>query len=569
MAQPLALHLFHVIDRPTAQPKSAPRVAANDDFRVALRSARQTTQRPVRGREPSSAPADAKDVRAEKTARDENTPQSTIPDEAASTPRAEPPAATAEATPTGDAEPSANAEEAPTSDGNEATPSIAQPIIAAIATPLPLPNDATDTAKANAATEDATANVAPVRVEAATRPIAHDVRPAATGDAETTAAVEESVPRVAAKPVRIERDAPPIHGQAEAVPQQNGSTSPDDVQLVVHIDGVNADETADEIPQTAATDDEAPEQPAESSDAAPLREARPHAPSHSAGEYAARQIAAHRQDPRLARLTAPSRDDGSAAKVEHGARQDAVASGGTPSNAWAIHATIRAESPGARSLDAARPAPPRVRTDVSDALPSVPAATASAVLTQPHAGTTNVAARLDASQAARATNVLIDVAPVTIDRLTDVVASHVAENRWHVSLQLDPPELGRLRLDVSMREDGLAVRMHVGSESVRRLAESRLPDLVQALSDQEMRVAHTQVTVREPGQGGLNHQAPQRDADPQGQQPHHHGNDRSGQQTGDGRAGSEGHAGHNDFAPAQAPSARMTDAGLRNLDLVA
>lgn len=105
------------------------------------------------------------------------------------------------------------------------------------------------------------------------------------------------------------------------------------------------------------------------------------------------------------------------------------------------------------------------------------------------------AAQVDPSFAQRLETASND-RPVALDRLTDVLGASIAQRRWNVRLQLDPPELGRLHLDVAMRQDALHVRVAVASDEVRRLVESRMSQLVDALRQHDLRIAQTDVVVR-------------------------------------------------------------------------
>jgi len=93
--------------------------------------------------------------------------------------------------------------------------------------------------------------------------------------------------------------------------------------------------------------------------------------------------------------------------------------------------------------------------------------------------------------------------PVTIDRLGPVIRGHIDEGRWQMRIQLDPPELGRVHLDVAMNDDKLAVRLQVATEQVRRLVDAHLPDLVRSLGERDVQVAPPEVVVRSPAADGL------------------------------------------------------------------
>jgi hypothetical protein len=85
-----------------------------------------------------------------------------------------------------------------------------------------------------------------------------------------------------------------------------------------------------------------------------------------------------------------------------------------------------------------------------------------------------------------------------------------------------------------MNHDALHLRVQVGSEQVRRALESRMPELIDALRDHDLRVAQADVTLRgsEPsarqsgtdrGDVGSRHGSEERFEQPAGRQHHSEG----------------------------------------------
>ena len=114
--------------------------------------------------------------------------------------------------------------------------------------------------------------------------------------------------------------------------------------------------------------------------------------------------------------------------------------------------------------------------------------------------------------------------PATAARV--VGTSAAGPGRFQMALQLDPPELGQVRLNIQMQQQAIALHVDVESRAVARLIESRMPELHEALAAQGLRRDRTEVVVRSPSNGdaGLN------------QQQHRHGAD-AGQTSGDSAGG--------------------------------
>jgi flagellar hook-length control protein FliK len=102
-----------------------------------------------------------------------------------------------------------------------------------------------------------------------------------------------------------------------------------------------------------------------------------------------------------------------------------------------------------------------------------------------------------------------------IDSVARSLSSANGNGRHQVTLQLDPPELGRLRLDIRMEEGAMTLRVDAQAASAAKLIESRIPELRDALAVHGIRIDRTEIVVRSPesGQSG-----PQQEHSQQGAQ---------------------------------------------------
>jgi flagellar hook-length control protein FliK len=90
-----------------------------------------------------------------------------------------------------------------------------------------------------------------------------------------------------------------------------------------------------------------------------------------------------------------------------------------------------------------------------------------------------------------------------------------ADRGGHVRLRLYPPELGSLRLDLTVRSGVLNARMETDTESARNMLLENLPALKERLSGHHIQVERFDIEWRGQPQGGL----PQRSGDPDRWQP--------------------------------------------------
>lgn len=64
-------------------------------------------------------------------------------------------------------------------------------------------------------------------------------------------------------------------------------------------------------------------------------------------------------------------------------------------------------------------------------------------------------------------------------------------------IRLDPPELGRVRIDLRMEEDLLSIRVEAATQKGRELLQSRIRELVESLAEHNIRVGRLEVVAVE------------------------------------------------------------------------
>ncbi|MBN2563515.1 MAG: flagellar hook-length control protein FliK [Phycisphaerae bacterium] len=77
-----------------------------------------------------------------------------------------------------------------------------------------------------------------------------------------------------------------------------------------------------------------------------------------------------------------------------------------------------------------------------------------------------------------------------------VLSASGASGRFQVAMQLEPPELGQLRLNIHMQQQAMTLHVDVESQAVAKLIESRLSELRDALAAHGVRVDRADVVVR-------------------------------------------------------------------------
>jgi flagellar hook-length control protein FliK len=79
-----------------------------------------------------------------------------------------------------------------------------------------------------------------------------------------------------------------------------------------------------------------------------------------------------------------------------------------------------------------------------------------------------------------------------------VLSAGSARGVQHATLQLDPPELGQMRIDIRLREHGMTLRIDADHLAAARMIESRVSELRDSLAAHGIRVERCEVTLRPP-----------------------------------------------------------------------
>lgn len=85
-----------------------------------------------------------------------------------------------------------------------------------------------------------------------------------------------------------------------------------------------------------------------------------------------------------------------------------------------------------------------------------------------------------------------------VEQLARIVRSNLGARNSSMTLQLDPPELGHLRVDVRMHEQNLLLRFQAETQAARGMLETRLGELRQALEQHGIQLDRVEVSVRPP-----------------------------------------------------------------------
>ncbi|WP_064605434.1 flagellar hook-length control protein FliK [Photobacterium sp. J15] len=103
------------------------------------------------------------------------------------------------------------------------------------------------------------------------------------------------------------------------------------------------------------------------------------------------------------------------------------------------------------------------------------------------------AAKAEAAQAAQAQSPLQLSKEQAGDQLAERVQMMMSKNLKHVDIRLDPPELGKLQIKLSLNQDQASVQFTVGNQQTRDLVEHAMPRLRELLSQQGLQLAQSSV----------------------------------------------------------------------------
>ncbi|WP_299016157.1 flagellar hook-length control protein FliK [uncultured Photobacterium sp.] len=108
-------------------------------------------------------------------------------------------------------------------------------------------------------------------------------------------------------------------------------------------------------------------------------------------------------------------------------------------------------------------------------------------------GQTLAQARAEAAQTAQAQSPLQLSKEQAGDELAERVQMMMSKNLKHVDIRLDPPELGKLQIKLSLNQDQASVQFTVGNQQTRDLVEQAMPRLRELLNQQGLQLAQSSV----------------------------------------------------------------------------
>ncbi|PWI35103.1 hypothetical protein DI392_02150 [Vibrio albus] len=86
------------------------------------------------------------------------------------------------------------------------------------------------------------------------------------------------------------------------------------------------------------------------------------------------------------------------------------------------------------------------------------------------------------------------------DQLAERVQMMMSKNLKNIDIRLDPPELGRMHIRMTMHGDGASVQFTVANHQARDMVEQAMPRLREMLSQQGVQLADTSVQQQNSGQ---------------------------------------------------------------------
>jgi flagellar hook-length control protein FliK len=96
--------------------------------------------------------------------------------------------------------------------------------------------------------------------------------------------------------------------------------------------------------------------------------------------------------------------------------------------------------------------------------------------------------------------------PLAFDDAARVLAASSGGTRHEVTLRLEPPELGQLKVQIRMQHQAMTMQVDADSPTVARLIESRLTDLRDALALHGIKMDRADVVIRSPAPSDTNTQ---------------------------------------------------------------
>ncbi|PJC88263.1 hypothetical protein CSW98_03865 [Vibrio sp. HA2012] len=115
-------------------------------------------------------------------------------------------------------------------------------------------------------------------------------------------------------------------------------------------------------------------------------------------------------------------------------------------------------------------------------------------------GSTTVQSRIEAQQATGTQPALQLNRDMAGDQLAERVQMMMSKNLKNIDIRLDPPELGRMHIRMTMHGDGASVQFTVANPQARDMVEHAMPKLREMLAQQGVQLADTSVHQQNSGQ---------------------------------------------------------------------
>lgn len=139
-------------------------------------------------------------------------------------------------------------------------------------------------------------------------------------------------------------------------------------------------------------------------------------------------------------------------------------------------------------------APPKLQTDDGNL--------GEQTLFAPTATKLSEARQLAGSQSVAAAEAPPELPREVLDQVTTAARLEIQQGRREISIQLDPPHLGKVQVRVSSEAGLVSARLEVTSPAVRDLLAANLEHLQSALEQAKVGIGHCSVSLNAGGQGG-------------------------------------------------------------------
>jgi len=117
-----------------------------------------------------------------------------------------------------------------------------------------------------------------------------------------------------------------------------------------------------------------------------------------------------------------------------------------------------------------------------------------------------VSASIQGGDASATLSSVVAEGPLSLADGAKVLAASNSGSRHEVTLRLEPPEMGQLKVQIRMQHQAMTMQVDADSPTVARLIESRLSDLRDALALHGIKMDRTDVVIRSPAPSDTNTQ---------------------------------------------------------------